>query len=54
MIELVSSEAAFGPVSSISYDIVLAPAPAPIFDTSEDSVSKLKHIFCKGLNLTHP
>jgi hypothetical protein len=54
MIELVSSEAAFGPVSSISYDIVLAPAPAPISDTSEDSVSKLKHIFCKGLNLTHP
>jgi hypothetical protein len=56
MIELVSSGAAFGPVSSISDDIVLAPSPAPppISDTSEDNVSKLKHIFCKGLNLTHP
>ncbi|XP_045833213.1 uncharacterized protein LOC123924385 [Trifolium pratense] len=54
MVELVSSGAAFGPISSISYDIVLAPSPAPILDTnSEDNVSKLKHIFCKGLNLTH-
>jgi len=54
MIKLVSSGAAFGPVSAISEDIVLAPAPTPLSEISKENESSLKHILCEGLNNTLP
>ena len=55
-IEFTSSGAAVGPASSISHDIALAPAPAPISEISEDNVPPPKQPLCEDsplqLNVT--
>ncbi|AES86992.1 hypothetical protein MtrunA17_Chr4g0008131 [Medicago truncatula] len=55
-IELTSSGAALGPASSISQDIALAPAAAPISEISEDNVPPQKQPLCEDsplqLNVT--